>query len=478
MLSSIRRFIRRRLKPTQLIVISFALVIFTGAVLLSLPAAVRPGRQLNFIDALFTATSATCVTGLTVVDTGTTFSVFGQIVILSCIQIGGLGLMTFTTVFMVLFGQRLAIADRIAVQESFHHTPMGKISTLIKYIFIATFITEMAGAIVLAVHWARVSRFDTLAETLYMALFHSVSAFCNAGFALFPDNLIGFQRDWIVQLTISSLIVAGGLGFLVGLDIKEYIQHRFFFRYLSGETRALISALRPRPRLSLHTKLVVVTTAALLVVGTVSFYLLERGGLLSAMKEGEAWLNAYFLSVTPRTAGFNTVDYMHMSGAAVLCTMVLMFIGASPGSTGGGIKTSSFGLLVGYSITRLLGQVRLNLFNRTVPQASIDRGAAVVVAAIALIIVASSALMITETYGSNPAQSQGKMVSVLFETISAFGTVGLSIGQTAALTDPGKLIISLVMFMGRAGPLTLALAISIRQSRVQYHYAEENVMVG
>jgi trk system potassium uptake protein TrkH len=311
-----------------------------------------------------------------------------------------------------------------------------------------------------------------------MALFHSVSAFCNAGFALFPDNMVGFQRDWFVQLTVSSLIVTGGLGFLVGLDIKEYLQHRFFFGYMSGETRALISTIRPRPRLSLHTKLVLITTTALLVVGTVSFYLLERGGLLKTMEEGEAWLNAYFLSVTPRTAGFNTVDYMHMSGAAVLCTMVLMFIGASPGSTGGGIKTSSFGLLVGYSVTRLLGQVRLNLFNRTVPQSSIDRGAAVVVAAIALIIVASSALMITETYGSNAAQSQGKMLSVLFETISAFGTVGLSLGQTAVLTDPGKLIISLVMFMGRTGPLTLALAISIRQSRVQYQYAEENVMVG
>jgi trk system potassium uptake protein TrkH len=473
-----RRFVRRRLHPPQLIVLSFALIILIGTLLLSLPVATRSGNRLPFVDALFTATSATCVTGLTVTDTATTFSVFGQLVILSCIQIGGLGLMTFTTVFMAIFGQRLAIADRVAIQESFHHTPTGNLATLIKYIVVATFTIEAIGALALTTYWLRVDRFPTAGETIYQAVFHSVSAFCNAGFALFADNLIGFQSDSFVLLVISTLIIVGGLGFLVGLDIKEYIQQVFFHRFLSRGARERIEAIRPRPRLSLHTKLVLITTATLLVIGTVSYYVLERRGALGRFNEGEAWLNAFFCSVTPRTAGFNAIDFAGLGGAALLCTMVMMYIGASPGSTGGGIKTSTFGLLVAYSVSRLGGHRRLHLFNRTVPVESVDRSAAVVVASIALIILASSALMVTETRGAAPGESQDKMVSLVFETISAFGTVGLSLGLTPLLTATGKIIIVLVMFMGRTGPLTLALAVTARQRRAQYRYAEENVMVG
>ncbi|HET9529617.1 MAG TPA: TrkH family potassium uptake protein [Blastocatellia bacterium] len=477
-LAPLRLAIRHRLHPSQLVVLSFALVILIGSVLLYLPVSTAPGSRIRYVDALFTAVSATCVTGLVVVDTGTVFSVFGQLVILGCIQIGGLGLMTFTTVFMASFGYRLAITDRIAIQESFHHTPMGKLGTLIKYIVIATLITEAIGALLLAVYWIVVERFESVGQTVYHAIFHSVSAFCNAGFSLYPDNMMGFQGDAVVQLITAALIIAGGLGFLVGLDIKEYLQQRLFHRYWSRAVRERVESIRPRARLSVHTRLVLISTLILLVIGTVSYYFLERRGAFSGMGFGTAWMNAFFCAVTPRTAGFNTIDYAQFGGPALLCTMVLMFIGANPGSCGGGIKTSTFGLLVAYSISRWRGYQRLHLFGRTVPQESIDKGAAVVVAAVALIIIASSALMLTETRGTTAAESQREMLGILFETISAFGTVGLSLGQTLILTDPGKLIVSAVMFIGRTGPLTLALAIRLKQRREHYRFAEENIMVG
>lgn len=474
----IKLLVRRHLHPTQLVVLSFVVVILTGTLLLSLPFATRTGQRMPVVDALFTATSATCVTGLVVVDTGSFFSTFGQLVILGCIQIGGLGLMAFTTVFLVAAGRRLAIADRIAIQESFHHTSTGQLTTLIRYIVIATFTIEATGALLLTLRWWQQGRYATLSETVYHAVFHSVSAFCNAGFGLYADSLTRFQDDPVTILTVSLLIISGGLGFLVGLDVKEYIQQSLFHRFWSRRVRARVEAIRPRPRLSVHSKFVLLTTGALLLIGTVSYYILERRGLLAGMGAGQAWLNAYFCAVTPRTAGFNTVDYAQMGGAGLLCTMVLMFIGASPGSAGGGIKTSSFALLIAFAVSRWLGHTRLHAFKRTVPQESVDKASAVVIAGIALVILAASALMATETSSQPPSESQNQFLSILFETISAFGTVGLSVGQTPLLSDPGRLIVSLVMFLGRTGPLTLALAISLKRSRGEYRYAEENIMVG
>jgi len=478
MSSSVKSFLQKHSHPAQLIVSSFALVILFGTILISLPAATVSGERLSAVDAFFTIVSATCVTGLAVADTGGTFSLFGQLVILTCIQIGGLGLMTFTTIFLMSFGYRLPITDRIAIQESFHHTPSGKIWTLIKYIFIATFTVEAIGAASLTIYWMATERFATLGETIYNAAFHSISSFCNAGFSLFSDSMMGFQADRFVQVVTSLLILAGGLGFLAGLDIKEYVQQKYFYRFWSKEVRERVELIRPRPRLSVHTKFVIITNLALLAIGTVSFYFLEREGVFANLSMADAWMNAYFCAVTPRTAGFNNIDYTQMGGAALLCTMVLMFIGASPGSTGGGIKTTTFGLLVAYSLARWRGSTRLHVFNRTIPQESIDKAASVVVAAIALLIITSSVLMVTETRGFTPGQSQDRMVSIIFEAISAFATVGLSLNFTPLMTDAGKLVIAIVMFMGRVGPLTLALAISLRQKRVQHRFAEENIMVG
>jgi trk system potassium uptake protein TrkH len=468
----------QRLHPAQVLVLSFGIVIAFGTILLSLPAAVQSGPSLSAIEAFFTATSATCVTGLAVVDTGTRFSAFGQIVILCCIQIGGLGLMTFTTVFLVAIGRRLAIADRILIQESFHHSPTGKLGTLILYIVTATLVTEGIGAALLTLRWWGSGVSPSLAEAAYSGVFHAISAFCNAGFSLHSDNLIRYKSDPVVLGILSTLIVAGGLGFLVGLDVKEYLQQSLFGSVWPARVRTRVAAIRPRPRLSLHTKLVLTMTGALLAIGTVSYYGLERAGVLRDMTFSEALMNAWFCSVTARTAGFNTVDYAQLGGPALLCTMVLMFIGASPGSAGGGVKSSTFGLLLIYAAYRWRGHETPRAFRRSIPRETLDRASTVVIVAVGFIIVASSFLMATEARNADALESQSRFLPVLFETFSGFGTVGLSMGLTSGLTTPGKLVLCAVMFVGRVGPLTAALAVAARRRRPRISYAEENVMVG
>ncbi len=470
--------IRRKLDPTQIVIVSFAFVISFGTVLLSLPFATASGERMPLVDAFFTAVSATCVTGLIVVDTGTYFSTFGQLVILFCIQIGGLGLMAFTTIFVVALGHRIAIADRLAIQQSFHHSPMSNIKRLVKYIVVVTLIIEAAGALILTVHWTIGQRYATFGETVYSAIYHSISAFCNAGFSLNADSLVGHSSDPITVMTMSLLIIVGGVGFLVAFDVKKYFHSLLSKRAAETRIHESIEMVVRKPRLSVHSKFVLITTAFLIVVGTLTYYVLERNGLFAEMPEGVAWLNAFFSSITPRTAGFNTIDYAGMSGAALLCTMVLMFIGASPGSAGGGVKTSTFGVLVAYSITRWLGHRNLNIFGRTIPQLSIDRAAGVVITSVALLIIVASVLMAIETYYMTSKESQGSFLSILFESISAFGTVGLSMGETSKIGTAGKIVLSIVMFLGRIGPLTLALAISPKPNEKQFRYPEENIMVG
>ncbi|MGH9629242.1 MAG: TrkH family potassium uptake protein, partial [Bryobacteraceae bacterium] len=381
-------------------------------------------------------------------------------------------------VFLVAMGKRLAITDRVAIQESFHHTPTRNLGTLILYIMVATLVAEGLGALILAARWLYTGRFQTVAETIYHAVFHSVSAFCNAGFALYPDNLVSFHDDPVVVFAISSLIVAGGIGFLAALDIKEYLQQTCLHRFWPKLVRERVAAIRPRPRLSLHTKFVLIVTVALLLIGTVSYYMLERNALFAQMPAGQAWMNSYFCAVTARTAGFNLIGYGEMGGAGLLCTMVLMFIGASPGSTGGGIKTSTFGVLLANAFSRWSGRRGLHAFKRTVSEETLEKAESIAIAAVALVILASSALMASETVGLSSGQSQERFLSIVFETISAFGTVGLSMGLTPLLTSTGKFIVALVMFIGRTGPLTLALAIALRRKRPDYSYAEENLMVG
>jgi trk system potassium uptake protein len=435
-------------------------VIGAGTLLLSLPVA-QAGAPVSVLDALFTATSAVCVTGLTVVETGTRFSAAGQAVVLALIQVGGLGLMTFAVFVGVVFGRRVAFTDRMVIQDSMHHTPKAGVRRLVRYVVAFTLATEGVGALLL---WLRFRQQFPAGEAVWQSVFHAVSAFCNAGFGLLPDNLVRYRGDVLVNLAITGLIVVGGLGFLVNMELKDQLVRRRHGR--------------AAPLLSLHSRLALVVTAALLAGGTLGFLVLEWDNVLRDLPLGERLLASWFQSVTPRTAGFNTIDYGRVSSATLLVTIFLMFVGASPGSTGGGIKTTTFGLLVALVLARWRGRGRASIFHRTIPHAVMDRALTLALLAWALVSAAVGLLVLAETRGVPFAAADPRFVALMFEAVSAFGTVGLSTGITPSLSAAGKLVLIALMFVGRVGPLTLVLAVGPRQERGRFRYAEENVMVG
>jgi len=439
---------------------SFMVVITAGTLLLSLPFA-QAGDRVSLLDALFTATSAVCVTGLTVVDTGSRFSPAGQAVILALIQVGGLGLMTFAVFAGVLLGRKVAFTDRMVIQDSMHHTPKAGIRRLLRYVLAFTFATEAAGAALL---WLRFRGRFPAGEAVWQSVFHSVSAFCNAGFSLLTDNLVRYRGDVLVNLAITGLILVGGLGFLVNMELWDQARLR-----LRG---------RRAPLPTLHARLALTVTAALLLGGTVAFLALEWGNVLHGLPVGERVLAAWFQSVTPRTAGFNTIDYGRVSSDTLFFTIFLMFVGASPGSTGGGIKTTTFGLLVALVVARWRGRGRATVFQRTIPHAVMDRALTLALLAWALVSMSIGLLVATETRGVPFGGAEPSFLALMFEAVSAFGTVGLSTGITASLSGAGKLVLVALMYAGRVGPLTLVLAVGPRMDRGRFRYAEENVMVG
>jgi trk system potassium uptake protein TrkH len=435
-------------------------VIGGGTLLLALPLA-RAGEPVSLLDALFTATSAVCVTGLTVVDTGTRFSPAGQAVVLALIQVGGLGLMTFAVFAGVVLGRRVAFTDRMVIQDSMHHTPKAGVRRLVRYVVGFTLATEATGALLL---WLRFRGQFPAGEAVWQSVFHSVSAFCNAGFGLLPDNLVPYRGDLLVNLAVTGLIVVGGLGFLVNMELRDQAALR-----LRG---------RHAPLLSLHARLVLVVTAALLAGGALVILFLEWDNTLSGLPLGERLLASWFQSVTPRTAGFNTIDFGRVSSDTLFFVIFLMFVGASPGSTGGGIKTTTFGLLFALVVARWRGRGRATVFSRTIPHAVMDRALLLALLAWALVSLAIGLLVLTETHGTPFGEAEPRFVALMFEAVSAFGTVGLSTGVTPSLSGAGKLVLIALMFVGRVGPLTLVLAVGPRQERGRFRYAEENVMVG
>jgi trk system potassium uptake protein TrkH len=349
----------------------------------------------------------------------------------------------------------------MAIQDSMHHTPRAGIRRLVRYVLVFTLAVEATGAVVL---WLRFRERFPPGEAVWQSTFHAVSAFCNAGFALLPDNLVRYRGDVLVSLAITGLVVVGGLGFLVNMEAWEQVRLRL------GRRRA------PRP--TLHARLALAVTAALLLGGMAAFLALEWDNVLRGLPPGERVLAAWFQSVTPRTAGFNTIDFGRVSSGTLFFTIFLMFVGASPGSTGGGIKTTTFGLLVALVVARWRGHGRATVFHRTVPHAVMDRALALALLAWALVSVAIGLLVATETHGVPAGDAEPRFVALMFEAVSAFGTVGLSTGITPQLAAGSKLVLSALMFAGRVGPLTLVLAIGPRQQRGRYRYAEENVMVG
>jgi trk system potassium uptake protein TrkH len=431
--------------------ISFAAAILLGALVLMLPFCTTSGR-ISFIDALFTSTSAICVTGLIVVDTATYFTTAGQLVILLLIQLGGLGVMTFSTMILLAAGRSITISDRILVQEGYHPGSPRDFRTLVKNIFLFTAVIEGAGFILL---FLRFLKSDPWPRALLSGLFHSISAFCNAGFSVYSENLMGFRGDIVVNLAITHLIIFGGLGFLV----------------IGEVTKAAAGILKGiKMRLSLHSKLVLTTTTVLIVGSFFIFLALESSGALRSFSWKDKILASFFQIITPRTAGFNTINLTTLGTAAVLLQMFLMFIGASPGSTGGGVKTSTFGVVLAFIRSKVAARDSVHLFYRTIPQNNVLKAFTLIALSISLVFIVGFVVLV-----SQPGML---MKEVFYEVFSGFGTVGLSLGITPQLNVLSKSMIVLVMYAGRIGPLTLLLAFSRRRALGKYDYVEENVLIG
>jgi trk system potassium uptake protein TrkH len=446
------------LSPIRLLVLSFFVTIAVGALFLMAPAATVDGRGATLLTALFTATSATCVTGLVVVDTGSHFTPFGQAVILALIQIGGLGIMTITTGFRHLFRRRVGLRERGAMQEVLEAATAREFRSTLAGIGFITVALEAAGALVL---WLRflalgVPGGDPFRAAAW-AVFHSVSAFNNAGFGLYSDSLVRFAGDTAVNVTVMALIVVGGLGFTVVAGLWDP-------QGLRGGLRAYLR------RQSEHAKLVLVATVSLIVFGAVVFFWLEFDASLRGLSLGDKLLASLFQSITPRTAGFNSVDLMLMRPATVLLVVVLMYIGGSPGGTAGGVKTSTM-VVLGLAVrAMLLRRPEVEIFGRSLVRTHVYRAVAVTFISFVLISVLFGLLLLAE-----PAM---RFEHLLFESVSAFATVGLTLNVTPQLGVAGKLIVMLFMFVGRLGPFTLALAVGERGESAQYHYPRGKVLVG
>lgn len=442
-----KAFQEKKLSLPQVLALGFLSAIAIGTILLILPAASSTQKSIGFINALFTATSATCVTGLIVLDTGKDFSTFGQLVILILLQCGGLGIMTMSTMFAFLAGKRISLRHRLLIQESLNQFSIGGLVRLAKYILIFTAVIEGVGAAILFFYWQRI--YSPL-QALYLAAFHSISAFCNAGFSLFSDSLIRYKGDLIVNLTFMILIILGGIGFLVLLE---------FFQY--GKNRTL----------SLHAKLALKISLILILIGFIIIFFVESNNpsTLGNLSFSEKMFGSIFQSVTARTAGFNTIHIGNMQNATLFLIIILMFIGASPGSTGGGVKTTTFGLLILYVWSSLKGKEEIQVFKRRVSQDIIPKVLAVITLSLGLIIIMTILLSYVE--GED-------FIKILFEVVSAFGTVGLSTGITPSLSLTGKIIIIITMFTGRIGPLGLALALIQKREPEMIRYPEEKIMVG
>ena len=445
--------------PEAILVGSFGATILLGALLLRLPWAQQPGR-VNFLDALFTSTSAVCVTGLVVVDTGADFTRFGQIVIMLLIQAGGLGIMTFAALMFQFLGRRLSLRSQALLHGSFFQQDIGiNFKALFKRILWLVAIAELLGAA--ALFAALLPEAAHLGEALFQSVFHTVSAFCNAGFSLYKDNLVAVRHNYLFTTTIMTLIVIGGLGHTVVHEVWQRLEYRFSRRRHQQDNP---------PRLSVHSQVVLRVSGILIVGGAVG--LLGLGLTAAETSWGGRLYAALFQSVTARTAGFNTLDIGLLPQSSLLLLVILMFIGGSPASCAGGIKTTAFAISWAELRARVRGESEVRLLDRRIPNETLWRVSLLLRLALLWNIVGVLLLLITEG-----ARLGIGMHHVLFEQISAFATVGLSTGITDKLSAPGKLWIIATMFMGRLGPLTLAMwFFTLKPGHVQY--PEGKVMIG
>jgi len=441
-----------KIQPAQLVIITFLLLIAIGSIVLYLPFSARTGKIVDFVDALFIATSATCVTGLSTISVIDHFSIFGQGAILLLIQIGGLGFMTLSTSLTIFIGRSLALKDKLVMQDLLNISSSEDLTKMLSDIVKYTFIIELWGA--LALTGAFLYQGDTLLTSLYKGVFHSISAFCNAGFALFNNSLETFTTNPYINIIIVFLIILGGLGFIVIREIE------MVFR---GQLRL--------KNLSVHSKIVLVTSGSLLLVGTAFFFFGEYLHTLDQYSLSEKMLISFFQSVTTRTAGFNTLPMANLQGYTIYFMVLMMFIGASPGSTGGGVKTTTFAILLESVRATLAGRDRVSFFNRNIAPEVVVKTTALTI--VSLIIISVYILILVNF---EPGMN---FLALFFEVISAFATVGLSLGVTAELTEASKYALISLMFIGRIGALTLVLAIGQRAKGASgIKLPEGRVMIG
>ncbi len=448
----------QKLHHAHILILSFLVADLVGSVLLWCPFS-NAGTPVSFVDAVFTSTSALCVTGLTVLDTARDFSTFGQMVILGLIQLGGLGVMTFSVFLFLSMGRGIGIRGRWLMEETFTPTPIGDIHTLIKSIFVFTILAEGVSALLLALCFWRDYPFPL---ALYHGFFHAISSFCNAGFSTFGTNLMKYSNHVGINTVIAGNIIIGGLGFPVIYELYQRARYR-------SERRSL----------SLHARMVIITTAVLIVAGALLFWAFEAGNTLAHRPFYEKCLVSFFQSVTPRTAGFNTVDIGTLTDSCIYIMLLLMFVGASPGSTGGGIKTTTLAVLVAVAWNKLRGRPHGHTLNRTIPPDIIMKSFSLYMISVFIILTTHMLLLFTEISSPTLQHERGHFLTYLFETVSAFGTVGLSMGITPSLNSANKLLLSVLMFAGRVGILTFAYALSRKGARgFKFSYSEEKVMIG
>lgn len=442
---------KQKMPYTRMLALGFALIIVIGALLLSLPFATRSREGMPFLDALFTATSATCVTGLVVADTYQNWSLFGQLVILALIQIGGLGFITIGSYIAVVMKKKIGLKERTAIHESVSTMELAGVVRLVRKIVMGTFAFEMLGALLLSLRF--VPQYG-LVRGCYMGIFHAVSAFCNAGFDLMGINeayssLVAYEGDILVNFTIMALIIAGGTGFLVWDDIQRNGLH--FKKYL------------------LHSKIVLITTSVLIFGGAFLFYLLERDNVLAGMSGKEQILGALFSAVTPRTAGFNSVDTAALKESSKFLTMVLMFIGGSPGSTAGGVKVTTAVVMVLSTIAMIRGTHGVNILRRRLEEDAVKKASAIVTIDLGLAVMAALIIMAVQPLG---------LTDTLFEVFSAIGTVGMTTGVTRELVPVSRIVIILLMYCGRLGSLTFTLVFARSKPEPPVKQPVEKIVVG
>ena len=441
---------RVKLNAVQILALGFFLTILIGAILLSLPISSQSGHSTDFIDSLFTATTSVCVTGLVTVDTGTHWNYFGKTIIMILIEVGGLGFMSFATLISILIGKKITLKERLLMQEALNTFDIQGMVRMVRYVLVFTFSVQILGALLYSTQF--IPMFG-LAKGIYYSIFHSISAFCNAGIDLFGGfrSLTIYASNTVIILTTSALIIIGGLGFTVWAEAYNYKGFKKF---------------------SLHSKIVIIITTILIFGGMFLFLAFEfkNPNTLAPMNIKDKLLNAFFASVSPRTAGFNSVSTDAMTTAGKLLTIILMFIGGSPGSTAGGIKTVTIGVLILTLVAIIKGRDDTEIFQKRIQREAVRKSIALFMIGMILVIVVSTILSVTEIGAT--------FEEIIYEVTSAFGTVGLTLGLTQKLTTIGKIVIIITMYLGRVGPLTVVLALTNKKNKIGIKYPEERILVG